>query len=192
MTPDLLLVKPTNTTKQAPEPLKAYIGMGLSLKIDQRNINFDKLQGVKITVINQTNRPLVINGNKAKAVVGNNNYVAAAVTVLQQAVLPPHGLEHAIAAIGTVIIPAAVTVGAVPTVKDIIENSKPVLDRYGPDEQRRSVEASRFGRRILWPQEKTQGIIYFQTDDDLDNARIEVPASTLFDIPDSCILTSTP
>jgi hypothetical protein len=89
-------------------------------------------------------------------------------------------------------LPAAVTVGAVPTISDIKNAKRPVLDRYGHDEERRSVEASRFGRRILWPHQKTQGIVFFETDDPLGSARIDIPATTLFDQKDTGILSSSP
>jgi hypothetical protein len=192
MTPDLLLVKPSNATKQQPEPLKAYVGMELKLQVDQRDIVFDKLHAVMITVANETNRPLMVDGNKATARIGNESIVAAPITVLQKAVLPAGGLEHALVSVGTKIIPTAATVGAIPTIKDMITLKKPVLERYGPDEVRRTVESSRFGRRVLWPRQKTQGILYFQTPDALASAVITIPASTLFDMQDNCILTATP
>lgn len=192
MTPDLLLVKPTDGSKQAAEPLKAYINAGLTMQVDQRNIAFEHLSGVQITVNNQTGRPLMVDGTKATVTTSGATLTAIPVTVLQKAVLPKTGLEHAIASIGTNIVPAAVTIGVVPTVKDEIKFRKPVLDRYGPDEQRREVESSRFGRRIIWPGQKTQGILYFQTEGSLVTSHIEIPAATLFDTQDACVLSSTP
>jgi hypothetical protein len=192
MTPDLLLVKPTNRSKQAAEPLKAYINAGLTLQIDQRNISFEHLSGVQITVNNQTGRPLMVDGTKATVTNGGATLTAIPVTVLQKAVLPKTGLEHAMASIGTKIVPAAVTIGVVPAVKDEFKMRKPVLDRYGSDEQRREVESSRFGRRIIWPGQKTQGILYFQTEESLAGSHIQIPAATLFDTQDACVLSSTP
>jgi len=192
MTPDLLLVKPTDGTKQAAEPLKAYVNAGLTLQVDQRNIAFEHLNGVQITVNNQTGRPLMVDGTKATVTNGGATLTAIPVRVLQNAVLPKTGLEHAIASIGTNIVPAAVTIGVVPTVKDEIKFRKPVLERYGSDEQRREIESMRFGRRIIWPGQKTQGILYFQTEDSLTSSHIEIPATTLFDAQDTCVLSSTP
>jgi len=192
MNQDMLLVKPSNAAKQPPEPLKVYINMGLKLQVDQRDIIFDKLRGVMITVTNQTNRPLVIDGTKAMALVGNKNYIAVPVAILQKALLPPGGFGHAVKSIGTKIIPAAITVGAVPAIKDMKTNNEPILARYGPDEARRQVESSRFGRRILWPRQKTQGILYFQTEEALGTAKINISATTLFDPQDTCTLSSAP
>ncbi|MDR3617044.1 MAG: hypothetical protein P4L53_26040 [Candidatus Obscuribacterales bacterium] len=192
MTPDLLLIKPTDGAKQAAEPLKAYVNAGLTLQVDQRNIAFEHLSGVQITVNNLTGRPLMVDGTKATITTGGATLTAIPVTVLQKAVLPKTGLEHAMASIGTNIVPAAFTIGAVPAVKDEFKFRKPVLQRYGPDEQRREVESSRFGRRIIWPGQKTQGILYFQTEESLTASHIQIPAATLFDTQDACVLSSTP
>jgi hypothetical protein len=192
MTPDLLLVKPTDSATKAAEPLKAYINAGLTLQVDQRNIAFEHLSGVQITVNNQTGRPLMVDGSKATVTNSGAKLTAIPVTVLQKAVMPKTGLEHAIASIGTTIVPAAVTIGAALAVKDEIKFRKPILERYGPDEQRREVESTRFGRRIIWPGQKTQGILYFQTEDSLTSSHIEIPATTLFDAQDTCMLSSTP
>jgi hypothetical protein len=134
----------------------------------------------------------MVDGTKATVTNGGATLTAIPVRVLQNAVLPKTGLEHAIASIGTNIVPAAVTIGVVPTVKDEIKFRKPVLERYGSDEQRREIESMRFGRRIIWPGQKTQGILYFQTEDSLTSSHIEIPATTLFDAQDTCVLSSTP
>ena len=191
MTPDLLLMKPkSGTGNQVAEPLKSLTG--LTLSIDKRNIDIGPLHGLLITINNQTNRPLMVDGDKATVVDGGNNMTAAPLVALQKAVEPPSGLEHAFESIGTIIIPAAATVGGTLAVRDELQIRKPVLKRYGPDEKRRQVESARFGRRILWPQQKTQGIVYFLTASTLDAAQISIPAATLFDVQDKTILSSNP
>jgi len=193
MTPDMLLINPTaSPDAPKPEPLKAYIGVSVTLKVERFDIEFDKLQGILIEVVNETDRPLVVNGNKAVASVGGNKYTAAPVSALQDIVIPPHNAQQIFDDIFKNILPAAVTIGAVPTYKDIKTNSKPVLERYGADELRRRVESTRFGRRVLWPHEKTRGVLYFDTQDSIDKPHVDVPTSTLFDMTDAGVLSSTP
>jgi len=194
MTPDMLLVNPNNGNAAAtpPEPLKAYIGVSLTMRIERYDISFDKLQGILIEVVNETNRPLVVNGNKAKAILGAATIVATPVSALQQIVIPPHKADQVFEDLLKKVLPAAATIGAVPTIRDIKDSRKPVLERYGADELRRRVESTRFGRRVLWPHEKTRGVLYFDTPDSIDHARVEIPASTLFDMTDAGVLVSSP
>jgi hypothetical protein len=193
MNPDMLLVNPaTSNNAQAPPPLKAYIGATLILKAERYDISFDRLRGILINVVNETDRPLVINGEKANAIAGGETVAAAPVTALQKIVIPTKTAQQYMEDIFKKLIPAAATIGAIPAFKDFSKQRKPVLERYGKDEVRRRVESTRFGRRILWPKEQTRGVLYFDTDTDLDGARVEIPVSTLFDTSDAGTLVSTP
>jgi hypothetical protein len=192
MTPDMLLVTPSTSTPEVPKPLKDLIGTALKLHIDRSDILFDKLRGIMITVTNETNRPLVIDGEKAVAIVGGKDYSCAPVSAIQQAIVPLHRISQNFEVLLTKVLPAAATVGAAPTVRDIKESKRPILQRYGPDELRRKIEYSRFGRRILWTNQKIQGILYFQTNDDLTGAKVTIPATTLFDNKDTSMLTTSP
>ena len=191
MNSDFLMMQSQPGAKPA-QPLSTFFGTDLTLEINREDISFAHLHGLMITVANKTNRPLVIDGDKATALMSGNTVKCVPVTVIQNAIIPAHDLEHVLAFIAENIAPAAISIGIVPTVKDIQKDRQPVLDRYGYDEKRRRVEASRFGRRILWPNEKTQGIVFFQMLQPPSNARIELPASTLFDKEDICMMVSQP
>jgi hypothetical protein len=191
MTPDFLLVNPSKpTTPEGAEPLTTAVGNSLTMTIDKRDIVFGGLRGMMVTVTNMTSRPLVVDGDKATAVAKGETLKCAPLTVLQHTVMPPHDTKYVIHTFNTAIVPAAVTVGAVPTVKDMIKNKKPVLERYGVDQERRNVEESRFGRRIVWPHQKTQGIVFFETPGDLADAKLSIPSSTLFDQKDAAVIHS--
>jgi hypothetical protein len=191
MTPDLLLVNPSKpTTPEGAEPLTTAVGKSLTMTIDKRDIVFGGLRGMMITVTNMTSRPLVVDGDKATAVTKGETFKCAPLTVLQSTVTPPHDTKYVIHNFNTAIVPAAVTVGAVPTVQDMINNRKPILERYGPDQERRNAEESRFGRRILWPHQKTQGIVFFEALGELADAKLAIPASTLFDQKDAAVVSS--
>lgn len=190
MTQDMIMVGPDNPKQPVGRPLSALVGTALKIQIDKTDIVFDKLRGVMVTVTNDTGRPIVVEGDVAKATVGGKSYTCVHVAAIQQAIVPRHKLSQDFEDLLTHAVPAAVTVGASPTIRDFRISQKPILDRYGPDELRRKIEYSRFGRRILWTQQKTQGIVYFQTDDQLTGAQMEIPVTTLFDDTDKATLTS--
>jgi hypothetical protein len=190
MTPDLLLVNPSKPASANPDPLTTAVGKTLTIKIDRRDIAFDKLHGLMITVTNQTDRPLVVDGDKAQVTAAGTTIKSAPLTVLQHAIIPPHTTAYVIHQFNTQVVPAAVTIGVYPTVEDIMENNKPVTERYGPDQERRSVEEERFGRRVIWPHQKTQGIIFFETADSLNDAKLQIPAATLFDPKDAATIAT--
>lgn len=186
MTPDLLLVSPASKEgTHAPLPLSAFIGQNLVLKLERSDIVFHGLQGVMISVINDTSRPLVLDGDSAKATIGAQSYACASLTALQKSIMPAHDKKAMANGVFTKFLPAAATVGLVPTIEDIHRIKQPIPSRYGPDESRRTGEASRFGKRILWPHQKTEGVVYFAASAALNGAAIEMPVHTLFDTPDS-------
>jgi len=194
MNQDMLLINPVSGSASAPvQPLTAFIGMTIKLDVNRKEIKFEDLHGLVITVSNDTNRPLVLDGDNVTAKLADHAYKSASLTALQLAVNPEHGIGRVPLDLITKVAPAAATIGAYPTVADIYKYAaKPTIERYGTDEERREAEASRFGRRILWPHEKTQGIVYFQTKDSLDNSKIEMPVTTLFDRKDTGTLISSP
>ncbi len=189
MTADLLLVNP-NKNGPPPAPLQSFVGVSLKVTLDRSDIMLAGLRGLMITVNNDTNRPLVIDGASAKVFIGPTTYSAVSVAVLQKKILPSHTIEADAVRTIAQVIPAAVTVGLTPTAEDYIRMKKPIRKRYGTDEKRRLAEASRFGKRILWPHQKTQGVLYFQTNAEIKttDAKVEIPVQTLFDSPDSAIL----
>src|SRR5262249_33838575 len=141
--------------------------------------------------VNDTPRPLVIDGDTARALVDEKSYACATLEAIQKSILPSHGGKALTAGVFTKVIPAAATVGWAPTLKDIHTMKQPVRMRYGPDEVRRLAEESRFGERVLWPHQKTEGIVYFPAGTSLKGAKIEMPVHTLFDATDRTILTGS-
>lgn len=192
MTQDMLLVNPTDKSGKASLPITGFIGMTLKMDVNRAEVKFKDLKGLAVTVSNDTNRPLVINADEAVAKVSAQTYKCASLTQVQLAVNPEHGIGKMAMDMIFKVAPAAASIGVVPTAQDFIRQSKPPLERYGKDQERRVVESTRFGKRILWPREKTQGIIYFNNKANLDKATIEIPVATLFDKQDSGTLVASP
>lgn len=192
MTQDMLMVNPNSDKSKPALPVTGYIGMTLKLDVERKVIKYKDLKGLSITVSNQTNRPLVISADEAVAKLGDKAYKCSTLVDVQLTVRPPTTLKKAAVDLVTEVAPAAASIGAIPTIEDFYKYSKPPLTRYGKDQERRVVESSRFAKRILWPGEKTQGIIYFDSKAAIENATIEIPVATLFDKKDSGILVSNP
>lgn len=209
MNQDMLLVNPSSGTgttggvaaSGAPaKPLTAgtslsqSIGTSITMTVDPGVVIYKNLRGLTVTVVNDTGKPLIIDGDKAVAIQGSKQYKSAQNTDVELAISPVPTLKTAFHDFTTIVLPDAASAGLVPVIKDLKTYSKPTLARYGKDQQRREIEGSRFGRRILWPHEKTQGVIYFQTID-LDfsaKAKVELPVSTMFDNKDLGVLSSKP
>lgn len=189
MTPDLLFVNPGEKAGVKPEPLQAFVGQSLTIKVSSSDITLHGLKGIAVLVVNDTNRPLVIDGDNVEATAGSGKFKCAPLVAVQKSVLPVRNGKSMAVGVFTKVVPAAVTVGMEPTVKDVIRMKQPVRIRYGPDELRRMAEASRFGSRIVWPHQKTNGIVYFSTDVPLDGVKIEIPVQTLFDPSDKTLLS---
>jgi len=192
MTRDMILVSPENARQLVGKPLAELAGSGLILQLDRKDITFEKLRGIMITVTNNTNRPVAVDGDQARAIVAGKGYLCVPVSAIQQAIVPHHKPSQEFMEILAHVVPAALTVGAAPTLRDFQISRKPVLERYGADELRRKIEYSRFGRRILWSQQKVQGIVYFDGTQPLAEARLEIPATTLFDSKDAATLSAGP
>ena len=188
MTEDLLFVNPNQKAAPKSVPLKAFVGQSLTLNVEASDVSLDDLQGMMVHVVNETNRPLLLDGDNAQAVAESGSYKCASLVTVQKSVLPNKNGKALALGVFTKVVPAAVTVGVVPTVKDIKRIKQPIRLRYGPDELRRLAEASRFGQRILWPHQKTAGIVYFDSAVPLSGAKIEIPVQTLFDATDKTIL----
>lgn len=195
MNQDMLLINPnanSGSGKGTAKPLTASIGMTITMSVDTNEVVYKNLRGLTVTVVNDTNKPLIIDGDNAVALQGGKTYKSAPITAVELAVSPIPNFHTAVHDTLTIVLPAAATAGLVPIIKDVQTYSKPTLARYGKDQERRVIEGSRFGKRILWPHEKTQGVIYFETVDAIAKAKVEIPVTTMFDNKDVGVLSSTP
>jgi len=190
MTSDMLFVEPKKSTIKKDVPLQEFDQHSVSLTIERSDIVFDKLHGVMISVTNNSDKALVIDGDTAKIRVGDKPLDAVPVFAIQRLIIPPHKYSQDMIDLITKVAPAAVTVSAIPTVQDIRRSQKPILERYGRDEVRRKIEFSRFGRRIVWSHQKASGILYFETNDQLAGAKLDLPVNLLFQPSDKLIVSS--
>jgi hypothetical protein len=171
--------------------LKGMVGTYAQMKIHAgHDITVGQLHGIMIEVENDTDRPLLFDGDLATATSGDKRLKAATLATVDNVANPRKSKTERFMRDVVVCSEAAATLGAVPAVKDSIMQAGPIPQRYGADEARRINELSRFGKRVLWPGDTTTGFIYFKTADPLKGFVIELPVSSTIDATDHGSLTT--
>jgi len=130
------------------------------------------LIGIKIQVQNNSESPLIFDGDKAVLHAAGQN-IPAILSVEKKISMKQAFVKETNAA-----VVAGVTIGAYPTIRDMKNQKGPILKRYGSDEQRRENLSERFGRRILWPGDITEGIVFVHEGEKIAGASVELPVST--------------
>jgi hypothetical protein len=172
-------------------PLKSVINFEAEMKVDRDEVKLDGLRGISVEVKNNTDRTLIFHGNQASATISGKTVVCVSKTELERVMNPMLSGKHRVKSDFINSVVGLSTIGAVPAAKGIVEQSKPVLERYGRDERRRQAESARFGDRVVWPGSSTRGIMYFDVDEPLSGAAIQVPVSSLYDTSDQASIVNT-
>jgi len=185
-----LLQDPLNTqVGKTKQPLQAIVGVQASLTIIQGQVVLKKFRGLKIKVTNDTDRPIVFDGDNAVAIAGGANYNTATLVQLEEINRLPHTFGQKLSSDLKATTTATVTVGAVQTAEGIKSQFGPILPRYEGDEKRRELEDTRFGKRVVYPGEDSEGVLYFPTNDSLQGAVLQLPASSLYDNNDKAAVS---
>lgn len=130
------------------------------------------LVGIKVQVQNNSDTPLLFDGDKAVLHTAGQNIPAIASVEKKFSMKQAFGKETSAAVV------AGVTIGAYPTIRDLKNQKGPILKRYGEDEQRRENLSERFGKRILWPGDISEGVIFVREGEKIDGAWVEMPVGT--------------
>lgn len=136
------------------------------------------LVGIKILVQNNTDSTLMFDGDKAVLHIAGQN-IPAALSVEKKTSMGKAFIKETNAA-----VVAGVTIGAYPTIRDIRNQKGPILERYGADEKRRENVADRFGKRVLWPGDISEGIVFVKAtkEKQIAGAQVEMPVGTFPDM----------
>lgn len=130
------------------------------------------LIGIKVQVQNNSQSPLLFDGDKAILHADGQN-IPAINSVEKKITMKQAFIRETNAA-----VVAGVTIGAYPTIRDMKNQKGPILKRYGTDEQRRENLSERFGKRILWPGDITEGVIFVHEGEKIAGASVEMPVGT--------------
>lgn len=151
-------------------------GANASIKLSAQDyVELGPLIGVKVEVENDTDQPLLFDGDQSAATSGTIRLPVATLADVEAVICPVKTKEQRLMHDIKASTVAAVTVGSVPAAGDARIQAGAVLQRYGEDQARRAGEQVRFGKRILWPGDTTSGVLYFRTDQSLRQFMIEMP-----------------
>jgi hypothetical protein len=202
-----LLVTPGIHPVQESAPLADILNQ-VPGKIEGQDSARGKYQGWKITVANNSDRPLLFDGDAAVSLSMPGAAPTPCVSMERLAelsVLPeqsPSFKKRLVTDVKATAV-AAVTVGWAQTIHDQKQGSGPIVaangGRYGLDEQRREDQLRRFGKRVLWPGDSTEGVIYFAPPADTGNRRtstaageapmkISIPVASYYDKADRGVI----
>jgi hypothetical protein len=165
---------PTLNEAAPPPPLMGTITQEVALTIDKQQIQRGPFVGLVLHLHNGTNSPLMFDGNRARITVGGQCVDAVSDAALEAVAAPPYTIAGDL----KVGLADAVTIGVYSALRDEIKQRGPILPRYGTDQMRREATLERFGTRILWPGDETQGIVFFRTSSKLDNTNVQLPVVT--------------
>ncbi|MDR3613614.1 MAG: hypothetical protein P4L53_08605 [Candidatus Obscuribacterales bacterium] len=185
-----LLQDSLNTQVGKPkQPLQAIVGMPSTLTIVPGQIVLKKFRGIKIKVTNDTDRPIVFDGDNAIATASGVSYNSASLVQLEEINRLPHTFGQKLSSDLKATTTATVTVGAVQAAEGFKSQAGPILPRYEGDEKRRELEDTRFGKRVVYPGEVSEGVLYFQTNASMQGAVLQLPASSLYDHNDKAAVS---
>lgn len=146
----------------------------VSFTIDKQEVRRGPFSGLVVHVHNGTNSPLVFDADRAFITVSDRKIAPITDAELELMVTrPPSHLTEA-----RMGVEDFATVGLVSTIEDELRSRGPILPRYGADQMRREATRERFGLRILWPGDETQGIIFFRTSTSLTGGQLQLPVVT--------------
>jgi hypothetical protein len=176
------------------EPLSATIGSDLVLVVSKATPFNPHFKALDVKIENRSDSTLVMEGDRA--FVSGLEDRASQIQCLAQRDLdlvgkPVSSMKGKIARDTLDTIGAAITVGAIPTTKGVITEHGPIRKRYEWDEQRREREASRLGERLLYPGDKTEGLIYFRETDSLSKKALTIPVKSFYDGTEQMALRKT-
>jgi hypothetical protein len=172
-------------------PLTSVIGADASMSIQPNEVMLGKMRGLVVEVRNNTDRPLLFDGDHATATISGSQYTATPVSSISDSVTPDRTKKQVFEADVKATVTATVTVGAVQAIEGVRTQAKPVLERYGADEVRRQDEIARFGKRIVWPGDNTRGTVYFSISKSLKGASVAMPVQSMFFPNDQTSLTKS-
>lgn len=167
-------------------PLSGAAKVGASISIEAGSVPPNHgLFGMRIRVVNDTKEPLVFDGDNVSIAGAEGRQVSSPMPEMDTTGFPPCTGKGQFKK----VVVSGITIGAVPTLKDMKIAKGPKLERYGCDELRREDEVARFGKRVVWPGASSNGIVYFKTTPS-KGATMEMPVSALFDSNDKTVVTT--
>jgi hypothetical protein len=188
------LPQPSAGTAARPseKPLSAIIGREVDFDIYPGRAPSKQMKALHVKVQNRSDEPLVFDGDHSLiASKENGSQIAICITQMQLDSVgrPPTTFSGRLSSDLKATVTAAATVGAVQTAETLKKQYGPITKRYEWDEERRQNEESRFGRRLLYPGDSTDGNIYFRVGTQFSGNTLTMPVKSFYDGSDQASLS---
>lgn len=147
--------------KVGPVPIQDVVTGGLSASIEDAGLAARPFVAVMVKVTNQSQATVEVLGDESVVRRAGGDEKCLPMERIEAAIDLPDSPRHKYLKDLSAAVQAATTVGAVPAIKDRAIQRGSVRGRYGHDEKRREKLFSRFGKRVLYPGDSTEGAIFF-------------------------------
>ncbi|HEY9786654.1 MAG TPA: hypothetical protein V6D17_14730 [Candidatus Obscuribacterales bacterium] len=160
----------------------------ITVIIADKKVPMKRFTGFGITVINNSDRIIEVNGEGATVNIGSAEKQCASMSEIETSIDAPDNPKSQPIRTLTSTLEGAISIGAIQAVQDHLNERGSVRDRYGWDEKRRDRLFDRFGKRVLNPGDTTSGVIYFRGAIKEGQASFSIPVSDFYDDKDRAAL----
>ncbi len=155
-----LLLEPQ---KKVMTPLKDIVADSVHVSISDKTMSLQPFTGIGITVTNNSDRTIEVNGDACSATIGGTTEKCLTMAQIESSIDLPDSPRHKYRKQLAASLEGAAFVGATLAARDQVNQKRAVKERYGWDERRREEQSRRFSKRVLYPGDTTSGFIYFDT-----------------------------
>lgn len=166
------------------KPLKDIAAKAIQLLVEQDDVVVRGKHGVRIHVVNNSDRAVIFNGDDAIATLNGIEHQSSIMSEFDDLSGSQPTFISELDAMDPGK-PEAISIRGIQSYNDLLKKPKPTLDRFNRDDyQRKEADQTRFGQRILWPGDSSSGTIIFQSSEALCSSRLKIPICSFFDATD--------
>ncbi len=191
----LTCAPPARTEDSAPKglpsltPLNSILNTAIEISAGANDIVIKGKHGLRIKVTNRSDRPVLFDGEKASASTRTVQYKCVDIDTFDELnMIPPLFRSTLSADAGSALSPSLLSSRQN---DDLLKLKNTMLTKRGKDDLRKESDQERFGQRILWPGDSSEGIILFPAEESLVGAVVTVPIYSFFDSKDQATVSTT-
>ncbi len=173
-------------------PISVIVTEQVDLDIYPAGAPSKKMKALRVKVHNRSEAPLIFDGDRSSVTAQNGGRVVAkciAQRELDAVDRPPTTFTEKLSSDLKATVTAAASVGIVQTAETMKREAGPIEKRYEYDHQRQVNEESRFGRRLVYPGDSTDGNIYFSANTSFEGQLLSMPIKSFYNTANEATLS---
>ncbi len=171
-------------------PLKSVADSAIKIWAGPNDIVVKGKHGLRIKVTNNSDRPVLFDGEKASAKTLVTEYKCVDIDTFDELNMVPPTFRSTLSADAGSAVAPKLPVATKSGKLSLLDSNKSVLPSLDKDMQRKQSEQERFGQRILWPGDSSEGIILFPAEESLVGAVVSLPICSFFDSADQASVST--